>query len=56
MSATNSHSAARSPTRAAIWACAEWLEFCVRIGWDKATLDRLQEIWWQFHDDKGNLI
>ncbi len=45
----------RRPTRKAVWDCAVWLDFCVRIGWEKSALDRLSEIWWQYHDDEGNL-
>lgn len=45
----------RRPSRTAIWACAEWLDFCIRIGWEKSLLDKLEELWWKHHDDNGNL-
>jgi len=40
----------------AVMACAEWLKYCLSIGWRKSDLDDLQRIWWQWHDDDGNLI
>lgn len=29
--------------------CAQWLAYCLSIGWDKSDLDELQRIWWQYH-------
>jgi len=46
----------RHPTPKASMRCFEWLDYCLRIGWAKATLDRLQELWWEYHDDDGRLI
>ena len=46
----------RAPTRKALEACSKWLSYCLSIGWEKSTLDRLQEIWWQYHDDQGRLV
>lgn len=40
----------------AIYACANWLSACIRMGWDKSLLDELERIWWQWHDDYGNMI
>ena len=39
-----------------IKACANWLKFCLDIGYQKAQLDFLENLWWEYHDDKGNLI
>ena len=35
--------------------CAEWLAFCLRIGWQRSQLDDLERLWWQYHNDKGSL-
>lgn len=43
-------------TSRAIKKCAEWLSYCLSIGYTKEQLDRLEEIWWMFHDERGNLI
>lgn len=43
------------PTPAAIRQCAKWLAFCVRIGWPKTVLDDFERLWWQYHDDRGEL-
>lgn len=40
----------------AMLACAEWLAYCLEIGWLKSQLDDLERLWWQYHDDQGNLI
>lgn len=42
-------------TQRAIKKCAEWLGFCLSIGWDKGELDDLEALWWQYHDDYGRL-
>lgn len=34
--------------------CAEWLAYCLDIGWSKNDLDGLQELWMANHDDNGN--
>lgn len=36
--------------------CAEWLRYCLEIGWKKEQLDALEKIWWDFHDGNGNLL
>lgn len=41
------------PALRASMACAEWLSFCLSIGWKREQLDALQELWWQYHDDDG---
>jgi len=43
-------------TPGAIKACAEWLSFCLRIGWRRDRLDALESLWWQHHDGKGRLV
>lgn len=30
--------------------CAEWLAACLRLGWRKTDLDRLETLWWKYHD------
>jgi hypothetical protein len=42
-------------TRQATRACAEWLAYCLSIGWNKAQLDELEALWWKHHDEQGNL-
>jgi hypothetical protein len=42
-------------TRQAIKACAEWLSYCISIGWSKSKLDELEKLWWKHHDPEGNL-
>jgi hypothetical protein len=39
-----------------IMKCAEWLSFCLSIGWGKDQLDGLEKIWHQHHDEAGNLV
>lgn len=45
-----------SPRSEAIMACANWLSYCLKIGWPKKDLDRLQALWWKYHDDDGRLL
>lgn len=33
---------------------AEWLKYCLDIGWDKSDLDALAEIWDRYYDESGN--
>lgn len=41
----------------AIQKCAEWLMYCLEIGWPKADLDELELAWWQCHDTStGELL
>jgi hypothetical protein len=40
----------------ALLACARWLGFCLKIGWQQADLDRLEALWWEHHDDRGRLL
>lgn len=42
-------------SRKAIRECAEWLAFCLRIGWQRSDLNKLEEIWWQYHDEQGKI-
>ncbi len=39
----------------AIRDCADWLLFCLYIGWKKSDLDALQKLWLKYHDDDGRL-
>lgn len=34
--------------------CAEWLAYCLEIGWDKSQLDGLEKLWMDNHDEFGN--
>lgn len=45
-----------SRTRRAIVGCGYWLAECLRLGWDRSDLDWLEALWWQYHDDNGQLI
>jgi hypothetical protein len=42
-------------SKEAIRKCAEWLAYCLSIGFDKASLKELESLWWKYHDNKGNL-
>jgi hypothetical protein len=44
------------PTSKALLTCAQWLSYCLSIGWLKDDIPRLEEIWWQWHDDYGRLL
>jgi hypothetical protein len=33
----------------AIRACAEWLAYCLKIGWKREQLDELERLWWMHH-------
>jgi len=30
--------------------CAEWLAYCLSIGWRRDQLDALEALWWQYHE------
>lgn len=34
---------------------AEWLSYCLEIGWEKSQLDALSDVWDRFKDENGNL-
>lgn len=36
--------------------CAEWLAYCVRIGWSRGQLDALEALWWEHHDGRTGAI
>lgn len=36
-------------SKSAIRKCAQWLAYCLSIGWSKADLDALEAIWWKYH-------
>lgn len=44
----------RKPSRQAIFACARFLQACISFGWSRDHLDYLEELWWRYHDDRGN--
>src|SRR3990167_6681811 len=43
-------------TTKALRQCAEWLCYCIKIGWLTSDLDALERIWWKYHDNHGRLI
>jgi hypothetical protein len=43
-------------SKKAIMACANWLSSCLKDGWSKSDLDRLEALWWKWHDDDGRLL
>ena len=43
------------PSSEALKACANWLVYCLQLGWKKEQLDILEKIWWEHHDDNGRL-
>lgn len=43
-------------SRRAIEACGRWLVFCLKMGWQKSDLDKLEQLWWEYRDDNGNLF
>ncbi len=43
------------PTRKGIKKCAEWLAYCLKIGWEKEHINALEKLWWKHHDENGNL-
>lgn len=42
-------------TQRAIMACGQWLAECLRMGWSRDQLDALEALWWDHHDERGNL-
>ena len=42
-------------SRAAVEKCAQWLAYCVAIGWAREKLDALESLWWQHHDCNGDM-
>lgn len=41
--------------RRAIKKCAEWLAYCLEIGWSKEHLNALEKLWWEYHDKNGKV-
>lgn len=37
-------------------ACANWLKYCLELGYKKEHLDVLEKVWNDYHDENGNLI
>lgn len=46
----------RQRSRRALQACATWLAYCLGLGWGRGELDDLEQIWWRWHDENGNLL
>lgn len=46
----------RKPTALGAKRALAWLDWCRQNGWEAAELGRLSDIWWEFHDDNGELI
>lgn len=42
--------------RKALLACARWQQLCLELGWPRSYLDRLEALWWEYHDDNGRLL
>lgn len=36
-------------------ACAQWLSYCLSIGWPKDDLPGLRKLFWRVRDHNGNL-
>lgn len=36
--------------------CAEWLAFCLDIGFTKEQLPELEKLWYKYRDENGNLL
>jgi hypothetical protein len=43
-------------TNKGVKTCAEWLIFCLSIGYKKSQLDALEKLWLKYHNDMGELI
>ncbi len=43
------------PTLNALRACAHFLAVCLKIGWAKSDLDKLESLWWEHRDEQGRL-
>ncbi len=43
-------------TIAALRKCAEWLAYCLSIGWHREQLEALEALWWRHHDRTGRLV
>ena len=47
---------AKHRTRKEIEDCARWLSYCIDLGWDKSNLQELEDLWWEYHDDKSAAV
>lgn len=43
-------------TRKAQRKCFDFLSLCREFGWAKSDLDWLENLWWKYHDEHGNLV
>lgn len=46
----------RNPNLRASRAAAEWLVTCRKMGFDDEQIDKLETLWWLYHDDNGRII
>ena len=46
----------RTLTNAGARALANWLRYCVSIGWPKGALTRLGDLWIEYHDEYGKPV
>lgn len=46
----------KEKTKKGIERCANWLHYCLSIGWDKKDLDGLEKIFWTYKDGNGDLL
>lgn len=37
-------------SRKAILMCANWLSYCLSIGWSKSDIPQLEKLWWKGHN------
>ena len=45
------------PTQKAQMAFLKWVAYCIEIKFcDKSDIDKLEKIWWEYHDFRGNVI
>ena len=43
-------------SKQAMMAADGWLDYCIKIGFSHDDLSDLDRLWWQHHDENGNLI
>jgi len=44
-----------NPTQRALQVCANWLAYCLKLGWKASDVPRLEQLWLEYHDEYGNL-
>lgn len=45
----------RRPTNLGAKRCSAWLSKCKELGWLPSQMGMLCDLWWEYHDDNGNL-